>query len=99
MKTSILAAILVSALPLGAKAQEVNSYENYKVGCESGAECNDYNVDYEITETNSDVAQTRRTRRTRNTTSRENKFYAGGNIGFYIPGDNLDSTLYFLALS
>lgn len=90
IKTSILTALLFSALPLGAKAQEVNSYENYKVACEYGADCNDYDVDYETKETDSNVAQTRRTRRTRSTDPRNNKFYVGGNLGFYVPGGGLD---------
>lgn len=90
IKTSILTAIIFSALPLGAKAQEVNSYENYELACESDADCNDYSIDYETTESDIDVAQTRRTPRTRSRTPRENKFYAGGNLGLYIPGDDLD---------
>ena len=95
IKTSILATILVAALPLGVKAQGVNSYGNYEVACKSGMNCDDYNVEYETTKTDSNIAQTRRTRRTRSRTSAEKKFYVGGNLGFYIPGDDLDIGLGF----
>ena len=90
IKTSILTTILVAAFPIGVKAQEVNSYEKYEVRCRSGEDCNDFQVDYETTESDSNVAQTRRTRRTRSVTPAIKKFYVGSSLGFYIPGDGLD---------
>lgn len=84
LKISMLAAFLVAAFPFAAQAQETNSYDGLNVSCESGAECNDFGVDFQ--EQGEEVAQTRRTRprRTRRS-SDDSKYYAGGNVGLFIP--------------
>lgn len=86
IKIGMLVALFVAALPMGVKAQDAKGYNDYRVGCESGADCSDYNVDYEGTEENTDLAQIRRTRRTRSTS--DSKYYAGGNLGVvFLDGD------------
>ena len=84
-KIGLLAALLVAAFPFAAKAQDTNSYDSLKVSCELGAECNDFDVNFQ--EEGDEVAQTRRTRtrRTRLGGPVDNKYYAGGNIGLFIP--------------
>ena len=91
LKTSILAALAVVALPLAAQAQDTNSYESLNVSCESGAECADFGVSF--SEDGDKVAQTRRTRTRRSRRgSSDSKVYAGGNLGVFFPGeDGLDA--------
>ena len=86
-KIGLLAALLVAAFPFAAKAQDTNSYDSLKVSCELGAECDDFDVDFQ--QEGDEVAQTRRTRtrRTRRGGSVDNKYYAGGNVGLFIPFD------------
>lgn len=89
IKIGMLAALVLAALPFSVKAQEVNSYDNYRVACESGAECNDFNVDYEQADGSSEISQTRRTRRTRRTRSSSDfkKIYVGGTLGLFFPSE------------
>ena len=87
IKIGMLAALLVACLPFGVKAQNVRNYDAYEANCESIAECGDLNVKSQEAEVNSDVAQIRRTRRTRSSRTSDSKFYAGGNIGPFIPFD------------
>ena len=89
-KISLLAALLVAAFPLAAKAQDTNSYESLKVSCESGAECSDFGVNFQ--EEGDKVAQTRRTR-TRRTRSNDvdSKYYVGGNVGLFLPFFDADN--------
>ena len=84
IKTAILTALLV-AVPVSVRAQDVGNYENYKVACDSGAECNSFEVNYQDEDK---VAQSRRTRirRTRSTTS-DSKYYAGATIGLFLPSE------------
>ena len=84
LKTVILSALLI-AIPVGVRAQDVDTYENYQVACDAGAECDSFNVNY--IESDSDkVAQTRRTRTRRTRSSGvDNKYYAGGNLGVFFP--------------
>ena len=86
IKTVILSALLVS-VPVTVRAQDVDNYENYKVACDSGAECNSFEVNYQDEDK---VAQSRRTRtrirRTRST-SDDTKYYAGATIGVFLPSD------------
>lgn len=86
LKTVILSALLI-AIPVGVRAQDVDTYENYQVGCDSSAECNGFDVNY--TESDSDkVAQTRRTRTRRSRGSGvDNKYYAGGTLGIFFPSE------------
>ena len=86
---SMLAALLMASVPFSVKAQEVDSYDNYKVACESGAECNDFNVNYDEAQSNDDIAQIRRTRtrRTRTRGSNNKKIYAGGTLGVFFPSE------------
>ena len=85
-KISLLAALLVAAFPLSAKAQDTNSYESLKVSCNSGAECSDFGVNFQ--EEGDEVAQTRRTRtrRTRRGSS-DKKIYAGVTLGAFFSGE------------
>jgi len=96
-KISLLAALIVAAFPFTAQAQDANSYESLNVSCESGAECSDFGVNFQ--QEGEEVAQTRRTRtrRTRSS-SLDNKYYAGGNVGVFIPFsdvNNIDSDVGF----
>jgi hypothetical protein len=96
IKTTAVAIILALGFPLAAQAQETknyeNSYESLKVSCQSGVECNDFNVNFQ--EQGEQIAQTRRTRtrRTRDSSSLDSKYYAGGNVGLFLPffGDDAD---------
>ena len=93
IKTSILAALVIAVAPAVVQAQETNGYENYKVACD-GANCSDFNVDYQQPDSNSDIAQygSRRTRRTRRTLDSElKKIYVRGNLGVFLPGGNANT--------
>lgn len=90
IKTSILAALFVTTLPLAAQAQNPKDYNNYRVSCQSGADCNDFDPSYEAADGSSEVSQTRRTRRTRSSRSSDKKLYGGGNLGLAFPGDGAD---------
>ena len=82
IETTMLAVLLALA-PVAVRAQDVDSYENYQVGCSSGAECNNFEVNYQ-----DEVAQRTRNRRTRRTRRTEDsKYYVGGNIAPFIPFD------------
>lgn len=88
IKTTVLAIILATGLPLAAQAQETNGHENLKVSCQSGGECNDFNVNFN--EQGDEIAQTRRTRtrRTRSTSSSvDSKYYVGGTLGLFFPSE------------
>jgi hypothetical protein len=99
IKTTVLAIILATGFPLAAQAQDTKDYESLKVSCQSGVECNDFNVNFQ--EQGDEIAQTRRTRRTRRTrdsSSLDSKYYAGGNVGLFLPffgGDTDDANLGF----
>jgi hypothetical protein len=86
IKTTVLAIILAAGFPLATQAQETKDYESLQVSCQSGVECNDFNVDFQ--EQGNEIAQTRRTRtrRTRSSSSSlDSKYYAGGNLGLFLP--------------
>lgn len=85
IKTIALAVILAIGLPVAAQAQDTEGYESLKVSCQSGVECNDFNVNFQ--EQGEQIAQTRRTRtrRTRDSSSLDSKYYAGGNLGLFLP--------------
>ncbi|MEL6502524.1 MAG: porin family protein [Cyanobacteria bacterium J06623_1] len=90
-KISLLAALVATAFPFAAQAQETNSYESLNVSCNSGAECSDFGVNFQ--QEGEEVAQVRRTRtrRTRRSGS-DSKIYAGGNLGVFFPdGDGVDA--------
>lgn len=84
VKIAILSVLLV-AIPVGVRAQDVDDYQNYRVSCSSGAECNDFNVNYQEED---EIAQTRRTRTRRTRSSSDSKYYLGGNIAPFIPFDD-----------
>ena len=84
-KTAILSLLLV-AIPVGVRAQDVESYENLQVACDSGAECNSFDVNYEESDADK-IAQTRRTRTRRTRSSSDSRYYVGGNIAPFIPFD------------
>lgn len=86
VKIAILSALLV-AIPVGVRAQDVEDYQNYRVSCDSNAECNNFEVNFE--ESNSDeVAQIRRTRTRRTRSSGiDKKYYAGGTLGIFFPSE------------
>ena len=83
IKTVILS-VLLAAVPVTVRAQDVDNYENYQVSCDSGAECNSFEVNYQGDE----VAQSRRTRtrRTRRSIS-DSKYYAGATLGLFLPSE------------
>jgi hypothetical protein len=87
IKTVALAIILATGLPLAAQAQDTKDYESLKVSCQSGVECNNFNVNFP--EQGDQIAQTRRTRtrrtRTSSSSSLDSKYYAGGNVGLFVP--------------
>jgi hypothetical protein len=82
IKTTLLAALLVLT-PVAVRAQDADNYESYRVSCNSGAECNDFDVNYQEDE----VAQRTRNRRTRRTRAADTKYYVGGNIAPFFPFD------------
>ena len=86
IKTTLLASVLLAGLPIAAQAQNAESYDNYQVGCQTGAECGSFNVNYQQPEANDEVAQRTRTRRVRRTSSRK-KIYIGGTLGLFFPGE------------
>jgi len=89
IKNVILAGVLAAGLPLAVQAQEVESYDDYQVSCESGADCNNFDVDYEQQpEANDDISQRTRTRtRTRTRRSSNKKAYVGITPGLAFLGD------------
>jgi hypothetical protein len=90
IKTAILAGILIAALPVAVQAQDVEGYENYQVSCESSADCNNFDVNYDQqSETNDEISQRTRERRTRSSSSDKQK-YVGITGGLAIPGDDQD---------
>ncbi|MEM6611800.1 MAG: outer membrane beta-barrel protein [Cyanobacteria bacterium P01_C01_bin.72] len=88
LKISIIAALLAVVFPFSVQAEEVKSQnskaQDLNVSCESGAECDTFGINF--LEEEEKVAQSRRTR-TRRTRRRgiDNKFYAGGNLGLFVP--------------
>jgi len=87
-KISVLAALLAVVFPFSVKAQEVKTQEvkaqDLNVSCESGAQCDAFQVNF--SEEGEEVAQTRRTRTRRTRRSGlDNRFYAGGNLGLFVP--------------
>lgn len=91
IKTIVIAIILATGIPVAAQAQDasdINKYESYQVGCDSSAECSDFSVNFEQSEANEEVAQTRRTRtrRTRRSTP-DSRFHIGGHLAPFIPFD------------
>ena len=85
IKTTILA-VLLALTPVAVRAQDVDSsYENYQVGCNSGAECNDFEVNYQEDELAQRTRERRRTRRTRRTDDK--KIYAGATVGIFFPSE------------
>ena len=82
IKNAILASLLFAAIPFAAQAQEANNYDNYRVSCETGVDCQDFDVIYEQQEGNDEVSQRTRTRRTRRTSS-FSKYYFSGNYAIY----------------
>ena len=84
---TVLLATLLSAFPIAVQAQDTGSLDNYQVACNSGAECNDFEVNYEQTDGDDEVAQVPRRTRTRRTRSAESKYYAGLNLGIFFPGE------------
>ena len=88
IKNAILASVLLAAVPVAVQAQEVENYDEYRVGCESSVDCNDFDVNYDRqSETNDRLSQRRtRTRRTRSSSS-DKKIYAGGTLGIFFPSE------------
>ena len=84
IKTTMLAVLLALA-PVAVRAQDVDSYENYQVGCNSGAECNSFEVNYQGDEVAQGRTRNRRTRRTRG--SDDKKIYVGGTLGIFFPSE------------
>lgn len=98
IKNAVLAGVLIAGFPIAVGAQEIENYEQYQVGCEAGADCNDFEVNYEQQPTSSEeLSQRTRTRRTRSR-GVDSKYYAGGNIGAFFPGDDLDVGIGFTGL-
>ena len=98
IKTAILAAILFAGFPVAAKAQNAESYDNYQVSCQTGAECNDFDVIYQQPEGNEEVAQTpRRTRTRRTRRSDDKKIYAGATLGIFLPSEIEDYRLQIIS--
>lgn len=88
IKNVILAGLLAACLPVAVQAQNVDNYEEYSVSCETGFDCNDIKVNYEQqSETNEQLSQRTRPRRTRRSSSDFKKFYAGGTLGIFFPGE------------
>ena len=85
IKTTMLAVLLALA-PVAVRAQDVDSsYENYQVGCNSGAECNNFEVNYQEDELAQRTRERRRTRRTRS--ADDKKIYAGATVGIFLPSE------------
>ena len=98
IKNAILASLLFAGIPFAAQAQDagnVENYENYQVSCETGVDCQNFDVIYEQQEGNDEVSQRTRTRRTRRTSS-FSKYYVSGNVGLFFPdGDGADTGFGF----
>ena len=92
IRTIALATILATGIPVAVQAQETNDLQNYQVSCKASAECSNFNVNYE--QEGDQVAQIRRTRtrRTRSS-SLDSKYYAGGTLGLFFPGDIEDTSI------
>ena len=87
VKSTILAGLLVAAFPVAAQAQSIESYEEYQVSCETGANCDNFDVNYEQQpEDNDAISQRTRTRRTRPRSS-DKKIYLGGTLGVFFAGE------------
>ena len=87
LKTAVLAIILATGIPVAAQAQDADTYENYQLACDSGAECNSFDVNYEEA-SEEKISQTRRTRTRRTRSSSvDNKYYAGGTLGIFFPSE------------
>lgn len=87
IKTTAIAIILALGLPLAAKA-DTNKYENYQVGCDSSAECSNFNVNFEQQSDEAEVAQGRRTRTRRTRAGSDSKIYVGGSLAPFFPFDD-----------
>lgn len=89
IKTTVLAIILATGFPLAAQAQETNGHESLKVSCQSGGECNNFDVNFQGQ--GDEIAQTGRTRRTRTRRTRsssvDSKYYVGGTLGLFFPSE------------
>ena len=46
-KNIVLAIVLALCVPLAAQAQTIENSQEYKVSCSSGAECDEFDVNYE----------------------------------------------------
>ena len=88
IKNAILAGVLVAGLPVAVQAQEVDNYAEYQVSCGNGAECSDFDANYEQQpETDDQIAQRTRTRRTRSRRGSNKKVYLGATLGLAFPGE------------
>lgn len=87
IKTALLASVLLAGLPIAAQAQSTESYDNYQVSCETGVDCNNFDVKYQQPEADGEVSQRTRTRRVRRTSSSRKKVYLGGTLGIIFPGE------------
>lgn len=85
LKTIILAAILVAGFPVAAQAQDAETFDNFQVSCDAGAECNNFDVIYAQQSEDNGISQRTR-RRTRRTTS-DQKIYFGLTPGLAFLGD------------
>ena len=86
IKATILASILAAIFPVAVKAQDITSYDEYKVSCEIDRECSDFDVTFQQHELNFEVTQRTRTRRTREK-NRRKKIYLGGTLGSTFLGE------------
>jgi len=89
IKTALLASVLLAGLPIAAQAQSTESYDNYQVSCETGVDCNNFDVNYEQPEADGEVSQRTRTRRVRRSSDFK-KLYIGGTLGLAELGDGAD---------
>lgn len=85
IKTTVLAAILVAGLPVAVQAQETETYNFLKVGCDFATECQDFDVIYAQQLENSEISQ--RTRRRTRRSSSDQKIYFGLTPGVAFLGD------------
>ena len=86
IKAAILASALVAGLPVAVKAQDVENYDNYRVSCETGVECKDFDVNYAQDDRVTQTPRRTRTRRTRSS-SNDKKIYAGATLGIFLPSE------------
>ena len=84
--TTILSGTVVAlSIPFAAQAQNVETYEDYRVSCNATSECNQFDVIYqEEGADNNEIAQRRRTRRSRESDKKKN--YIGVTGGLFFPG-------------